>query len=109
MGTARHKALLKAIEDLSARLHAAMSAFDEREQRIASLEAKMAPVKYIRNHASGTWYYTREHCAGRMCYTACGWTYLGAQPPMFQPILHTSFCVAPAYQNGALSFWQLHA
>ena len=48
------------------------------EQRIASLEAITAPSQFIRNTTSGMWHLSRDHRAGRVCCTACGWTYTGA-------------------------------
>ena len=75
--TSGQKALAKSIGELSRRLDKSIAAFDEREQRLSSLEAAVAPIKYIRNHSSGVWHHTREHAAGRVCYTACGWNYTG--------------------------------
>ena len=76
--SAAHRTLMKAIGDLSGRLDGALATLCEREQRIASLEAIMAPSQFICNVTSGMWHLTRDHRAGHVCYTSCGWTYTGA-------------------------------
>lgn len=72
-------ALTKAITDLGARLDGALEAMSEREQRVAALEAITAPSQFIFNRTSKVWHQTREHRAGQVCYTSCGWTYTGLQ------------------------------
>jgi len=73
-----HRSLLKAIGDLSGRLDSALETLSEREQGIESLEAIMAPSQLICNITSGMWHQSRDHRAGLVCYTSCGWTYAGA-------------------------------
>ena len=51
----------------------------ERDQRVAALEAITAPSQFICNMTSKVWHQTREHRAGHVCYTSCGWTYTGLQ------------------------------
>ena len=76
---ASNPTLAKTMASLINRLDQADIAYLEAEQRIASLEENCAPLKYICNVASGVWHYSRDHAAGKACYTACGWKYTGLQ------------------------------
>lgn len=88
--------LVRAVGNLSSRLDEALAAMSEREQRIAALEAITAPSQFIRNATSGMWHVSREHRAGCVCYTACGWTYTGAHfeaaPDMPSTVPHKLIC-----------------
>ena len=91
-----HGTLLKAISDLGNRLDSALEALSEREQRIESLEARVAPSQFICNITSGMWHHTRDHRAGLVCYTSCGWTHTGAHfevsHALPSPVSHKLMC-----------------
>ena len=71
------KRLLKVLADLVNRLDKADGIKEIYDSRLAALEASAAPVRYIMNCASNMWHVSRDHIAGRSCYTACGWQYTG--------------------------------
>ena len=71
------KKLFKVIADLAARLDKADSIKELYENRLVTLEASAAPVRFIMNCASRMWHISRDHIAGKSCYTACGWQYTG--------------------------------
>ena len=69
--------LNKVIVELAARLDKAEAFANAGEDRLASLELQVAPIKFVRNVASGIWHQTLEHTAGAICTTNCGWQYTG--------------------------------
>ena len=72
-----NRKLLKVVADLIARLDKAESLKDSFDSRLTELERSAAPARYIMNCSSGVWHLSRDHIAGKPCYTACGWHYTG--------------------------------
>ena len=69
--------LAEVVQALIRRLDIAETAVGDSEGKIAALEAAQAPNRFIMNCASGVWHNSRDHSAGKLCYTACGWQYTG--------------------------------
>ena len=69
----------KVVVDFVRRLDSAEEARQVCIDRIDALEAKASRNQFILNCTSGVWHFTRDHCAGKHCYTACGWQYTGLQ------------------------------
>ena len=67
----------KLLAVLVARIDKAEALSAIKDDRLAVLEEANAPRQFIRNCSSGYWHNTREHCAGRMSHTICGWLYTG--------------------------------
>ena len=71
--------LSKVVLEFVRRLDKAEESRQECVDRIDALEAGASRNQFILNWSSGVWHFTRDHCAGKLCYTACGWQYTGLQ------------------------------
>jgi len=69
----------KVVLEFVSRLDKAEEARQACIDRIDALEAGASRNQFILNWSSGVWHFTRDHCAGKLCYTACGWQYTGLQ------------------------------
>ena len=90
------KKLLKVLNSLIDRLDKADGFKESCVDRLAALEAAATPIRFIMNCASNVWHISRDHIAGKSCYTACGWQYTGlhfeASIEMPTTISHKAIC-----------------
>ena len=90
------KKLLKVLNILTERLDKSDGFKESCDNRLAALEASAAPIRFIMNCASNIWHISRDHIAGKSCYTACGWQYTGlhfeATTEMPTDISHKAIC-----------------
>ena len=94
--TVGDKKILKVLNILTERLDKSDGFKELCNDRLIALEASAAPVRFIMNCTSNIWHISRDHIAGKSCYTACGWQYTGlhfeASTEMPANISHKSIC-----------------